>query len=204
MFVLPLSKFSSINQLNQKVMRQITAKICFAFEQGRTLKIDNSETDGTSLWLFGNKIAEWRQGEIWITDAGWQSQTTKERLNGLGGVNIVQRAGSWYLNGNLWQGEWTSINENNGITPTPQEVVQFDITSEWKGNYSKPIYSVYHTHTEAEILQIEFMLSAIGIPTTKTYSDTDGEYKPNHFIVVPVAEFERAKQFLTKVSLETL
>jgi len=185
-------------------MRQITAKICYAFEQGRTLKIDNSETDGTSLWLFGNKIAEWRQGEIWITDAGWQSKTTKERLNGLGGVNIVQRAGNWYLNGNFWQGEWTSVNENNGIVATPQEVVQFDITSEWKGNYSKPIYSVYHTHTEAEILQIEFMLSAIGIPTTKTYSDTDGEYKPNHFIVVPVAEFERAKQFLTKVSLETL
>ena len=71
-------------------MRQITAKICYAFEQGRTLKINNSETDGTSLWLFGNKIAEWRQGEIWKTDAGWQSKTTKERLNGLGGVNIVQ------------------------------------------------------------------------------------------------------------------
>jgi hypothetical protein len=191
-------------------MRQITARICTAFEQRRTLKINNSQTDGTSLWLFGNKIAEWREDGIWITDAGWQSKTTKERLNGLTGVQITQRAGSWYLNGNLWQGEWTSVSANNtwisidgsgGIFAVldamsrPQEP-QFDTTSEWNGKYSKPIYSVFHTHVESELQAIERSLNYLDIQTRRMYSDTDREYKPNHFIIVPVSEFDRAKTLI--------
>lgn len=173
-------------------MSQITEKICTAFEQRRTLKIDNSKTDGTSLWLFGNKIAEWREGEIWISNAGWQSKTTKERLNGLTGVRIQQRAGSWYLNGNFWQGEWTSVNENNGIVATPQEVVQFDITSEWKGNYSKPIYSVAHKYTKADLFACECILNANGIVHRIIESDTEGEYKPNYFLVVRPQDYDLA------------
>jgi len=185
-------------------MRQITFDIVNAFEGRRAKKINNSETDGTSLWLFGNKIAEWREDGIWITDAGWQSKTTKERLNGLTGVSIQQRAGNWYLNGNFWQGEWTSVNENNGIVATPQEAVQFDTTSEWKGKYSKPIYSVFHTHIEAEVEKVEYLLWIMGIPTKKMYSDTDGEYKPNHFVVVPIAEFDKASEFMKKVKTESI
>jgi hypothetical protein len=86
-------------------MSQITTKICAAFEERRELKIDNSNTDGESLWLFGNKIAKWVDGEIWITNAGWSSKTTKDRLNGLSRVSIRQASGSWYLNGNYWEGE---------------------------------------------------------------------------------------------------
>ena len=90
-------------------MRQITQKIVTAFEQRRALKIDNSETDGTSLWLFNNKIAEHREGGIWITNAGWSSKTTKERLNGLRGVHITQKKGEWYLNGHRCGGEWVYL-----------------------------------------------------------------------------------------------
>ena len=35
----------------------------------------------------------------------WFSKTTKERLNALPNVSIVQQKGNWYLNGNFWQGE---------------------------------------------------------------------------------------------------
>ena len=185
-------------------MRQITFDIVNAFEGRRAKKINNTETDGTSLWLFGNKIAEWREDGIWITDAGWSSVTTKERLNGLTGVSITQRAGSWYLNGNLWQGEWTSVNENNGIIPTPQEDVEFDTTSEWKGKYSVPNYSVFHTHIEEEAEKVEHLLMIMGIPTKRMYSDTDGEYKPNHFVVVPVADFDKACEFMKKVKVEAV
>jgi len=175
-------------------MSQITEKICLAFEQRRTLKVDNSETDGTSLWLFGNKIAEWREGEIWITNAGWQSKTTKERLNGLTGVSITQRAGSWYINGNFWQGEWTSVNENNGIVSTPLEEVQFDITSKWiaSGKYSKPIYSVAHEYSLADLFAYECLLNANGIKYRIIESDTEGEYKPNYFVVVEPQNVELA------------
>jgi hypothetical protein len=187
-------------------MRQITRQIVTAFEQRRALKIDNSETDGTSLWLFGNKIAEYREGGIWITNAGWSSVTTKERLNGLTGVHITQKKGEWYLNGNFWQGEWTSVNENNGIVSTPLEEVQFDITSKWiaSGKYSVPNYSVFHTHIEEEVEKVEYLLMIMGIPTKKMYSDTDGEYKPNHFVVVPITEFDKACEFMKKVKTESI
>jgi hypothetical protein len=41
---------------------------------------------------------------MYITDCGWRTRTTKERLNGLEGVNIVQRDFQWYLNGVVWDG----------------------------------------------------------------------------------------------------
>ena len=185
-------------------MRQITDRICRAFEQGRVLKIDNSETDGQNLWLFGNKIAQFRNGEIWITDAGWSSKTTRERLNGLSGVQISQRAGSWYLNGNLWQGEWTSVNENNGIGPsrvveqTLELQVEFDVTSEWiksKG-YSRPIYSVAHRHTKEDLFEVEVHLNAYQIAYRFLENDTAGEYKPNHFLIVMPSDYELALKIL--------
>ena len=182
-------------------MRVTTERICNAFESRRTLTLGNSRTDGTSLWLFGNKIAEWREDGIWITNAGWNSNTTKERLNGLTGVSIQQTAGSWYLNDNLWQGEWTSVNENNGIRPTPQEVEHFDTTSVWNGKYSKPIYSVFHTHIEADAQHVLFGLNLGGIPAKQMYSDTDGEYKPNYFVVVPIVEFDKACEFVERIKI---
>ena len=186
-------------------MRVTTEKICNAFESRRALSLGNSKTDGTSLWLFGNEIARWKDGEIWITNAGWRSATTKERLNGLTGVHVTQRAGDWYLNGNFWQGEWTNVRENNS-TPqaTPQEVVEFDTTSEWKGKYSAPNYSVFHTHIDEEVEKVEQLLMIMGIPTKRMYSDTDGEYKPNHFVVVPVADFDKACEFMKKVKVEAV
>lgn len=61
--------------------------------------------------LHGNTIAKRAVGsnEILITNAGWFSTTTKERLNGLPGVSVCQKKGVWFLNGNEWNGEWTSV-----------------------------------------------------------------------------------------------
>lgn len=71
--------------------------------------MSNTHTDGTALFLHGNKIAEWRGGELWITNAGWSSNTTKERLNGLPGVRIFQKAGQWFLNEAKWDGSWVKV-----------------------------------------------------------------------------------------------
>lgn len=193
-------------------MRQITAEVTRAFEQRRVFKKGNSRTDGTAMYLFENKIAEWREDGLWISNAGWSSSTTKERLNGLTGVRVHQRAGVWYLNGYWWSGEWVNVDvHSRRAEPRPQQVeepqpeeVEFDTTSEWNGKYSVPKYAVYHTNVEAELPSIEFALSVIGIPTRRMYSDTDGEYKPNHFIVVPVDEFDRAYNFMNKVSVEAV
>lgn len=95
-------------------MRQITDRIVGAFEARTPDRLNNTETDGTSLFLHGNKIAEWnRNGEagLHITNAGWSSNTTKERLNGLRGVSISQKAFRWYLNGKEWNGDWVNVSE---------------------------------------------------------------------------------------------
>jgi hypothetical protein len=64
------------------------------------------------LKLFGNKIAAIESdGRLWISNAGWDTKTTKERLNGLPGVSIQQKKGEWYLNGNQWDGNPTYVHQ---------------------------------------------------------------------------------------------
>ena len=185
-------------------MRQITQKIVHAFNGRYALKIDNSRTDGESLWLFDNKIAEWRiYGGLWISNAGWNSKTTKERLNGLSGVHIQQVRGNWFLNGRAWDGGWVNVNAwNDGAESVPEESVQepeFDVTSEWMAEgYSKPVYAVFHSLKEASIEPVEAMLNGEGIPTRKTESDTDGVYRPNYFVVVRPEDVDKAVEKLSE------
>lgn len=174
-------------------MRLITTKICRAFEQRVALKIDNSRTDGRSLWLFDNKIAEWRNDGLWVSNAGWKSKTTKERLNGLTGVRVQSLRGTWYLNDMAWDGGW--INVSTMTTEEEVEVVeQFDITSEWmSAGYSKPVYAIFHTNAQEELDAIEFKLQSSGIPSRRMESDTAGKYKPNYFVVVRPEDFKNSQ-----------
>lgn len=72
-------------------------------------RIGNTVSDGLTLKLHGNTIAEWRDGSLWVTTAGWNTSTTKDRLNGLAGVRVHQNNWDFYLNGQKWGGEWTQI-----------------------------------------------------------------------------------------------
>lgn len=101
--------------------RKVTKNIVNAFVNHRSAKEGNSKTDGTTLWLHGNAIAQWRDGVIWITNAGWQTSTTKERLNGLPNVRIYQKDFSWYLNGKPWDGRWTPVSQENPNKRNPRQ-----------------------------------------------------------------------------------
>lgn len=95
-------------------MRKVTQEIARAFLNGETRIVGNSMTDGEKLFLHGNLIACKRMAGqtkdgLYITNAGWPSNTTKERLNGLPGVSIYQKKGVWYLNGNEWDGSFAKI-----------------------------------------------------------------------------------------------
>lgn len=104
-------------------MRKITKESIEAFNELKPFKQNNTEVkilwleNGVPVWaelhLFGNKIAEIhktkRKRVLKITNAGWKSNTTKERLNALEGVHIHQKQGVWYLNGEEWNGELTQI-----------------------------------------------------------------------------------------------
>ena len=91
-------------------MKKITKSVIGAFLNGQKLSISNTSTDGKKLFLHGNLIAEKRIDGLYITNAGWQSNTTKERLNGLPSVSIYQKNGFWFLNGDRWDGGWIKVN----------------------------------------------------------------------------------------------
>lgn len=80
-----------------------------AFKEQKAKKLSNTESTRKKLLLFGNTIAKWRNNKIWITNAGWRTKTTKDRLQTLG-ANLRQIKGEWYLNGELWDGNWIKIN----------------------------------------------------------------------------------------------
>ena len=87
-------------------MRKITLQAVTAFMMGQNFSSGNTrvvcEGRFATLRLHGNAIANRDGNTVMLTDAGWQTTTTKERLNGLlevmgkAGMKISQRKGVWY------------------------------------------------------------------------------------------------------------
>lgn len=96
-------------------MRAITNNAINAFINNQSFSEGNtvvSPSNGNNyLYLFGHIIAIKNKdtGDIKITNAGYFTATTKERLNALPNVNISQRKGVWYLNGKEWDGKLIEI-----------------------------------------------------------------------------------------------
>ncbi len=97
-------------------MRKITIETVMAFMEARPFKKDNMQVEVllncTILRLHGNAIA-YRYNDpdrtLTITNCGWKSATTKERLNAIPGVHIRQTKGQWYLNGEVWDGKLIDV-----------------------------------------------------------------------------------------------
>ena len=63
-------------------MRKESLKIANAFANGTPAAAARTTTDGQTVWLHGNRIAQREQdGSVWVTLAGWGTVTTRERLN---------------------------------------------------------------------------------------------------------------------------
>lgn len=101
-------------------MRKITQEAVHAFYRGINFKKQNMEVvvDGYSVYmkLHNNTIAkilfidgDMNTGILSISNAGWNTTTTRERLNGLDGVRVTTKKGQAYLNGEKWDGEWITI-----------------------------------------------------------------------------------------------
>jgi hypothetical protein len=93
-------------------MRKITSESVSAFLNKKPFRKSNMSVDSYGnefrLQLHGNTIAKIDElGNIWVSDGGWDSNTTKERLNGIPGVRVHQKNWKWYLNGILWDGNFT-------------------------------------------------------------------------------------------------
>ena len=97
-------------------MRKVTEQIIRAFESGKNLRVSNSEVKanatGVYMYLFGNLIARRVGNRVQITMAGYNTNTTRERLNGLKGVSLCQRNFTPYLNGKeINPCEWYTVEQ---------------------------------------------------------------------------------------------
>ena len=86
-------------------MRKITQQAVNAFKQSKNFKSGATEVHqrigGTELVLHGHIIARNIDGEgLSINLCGWNTPTTRERLNGLPLVRVNTKQGQAFLNGN--------------------------------------------------------------------------------------------------------
>lgn len=80
-------------------MRKVTETIKRAFESKKAVTCGNTYTDGKAVYLHGNKIIERRANGIFATLAGWNTPTTRERVNGITGAGFHQKNFEPLLNG---------------------------------------------------------------------------------------------------------
>ena len=99
-------------------MRKITKEACKAFYNKIEYKKSNTQVEVengvATLYLHYNKIAVLDENNrLSICDGGYNSRTTRERLNGLENsffyVYVKMHKGSLYLNNKSWDGKWTEI-----------------------------------------------------------------------------------------------
>ena len=95
-------------------MRKITSEAVSAFLERKPFRKSNMSVEANGnefrLKLHGNTIASIDElGVLSVSNAGWASNTTKERLNGIPGVRVHQKNWNWFLNGVEWDGSWKRI-----------------------------------------------------------------------------------------------
>ena len=95
-------------------MRKITEEAIEAFYKRKRFKKQNTEVHvgefTTTLRLHGNTIAILHYNdEVDITTANWNTNATRERLNGLRGVHVSSKKGELILNGSPWDGKLTRL-----------------------------------------------------------------------------------------------
>ena len=97
-------------------MSNLTHDSVEAFMNAVPFKKSNMKVDVldnvTILRLHGNAIAYLYndpQRTLSITNCGWFSKTTKERLNAIPGVSVKQKNFDWYLNDVKWDGNLVDV-----------------------------------------------------------------------------------------------
>ena len=97
------------NPLKSSQMRKIESQMCAAVQSNKDWQSGNTsvhfdpETGVSIVRLHGNKIAEIDDTSMTIFDGGWQSVTTKSRLNALcsefciAGEGVFQRNFKWFV-----------------------------------------------------------------------------------------------------------
>ena len=108
-YLIRVEGFHFTNVLNFLLMRKIETQMCQAVQSNKDWQSGNTsvhfdpETGVSIVRLHGNKIAEVSDNDMTIFDGGWQSVTTKSRLNALcdyfcvDGEGVVQKDFKWFV-----------------------------------------------------------------------------------------------------------
>ena len=111
-------------------MSQISRAAAKALHQGMIFNGGNTTVQGVltplgmswEMRLHGNLIAKltpypdvWAlcnppQNHLFVSTCGYDTQTTRSRLNALNGVHVQKVRGVLHLNGEPWDGETSAIN----------------------------------------------------------------------------------------------
>lgn len=103
------TKRNRLSTFSLLIMRKIESQMCAAIQSSSNWTSSNTavyfdETTSTSVVrLHGNKIAEITDDTMTIFDGGWQSTTTKSRLNALcdefcvAGEGVFQKNYKWFV-----------------------------------------------------------------------------------------------------------
>ena len=90
-------------------MRKIESQMCAAVQSNKNWKSGNTEvtvdkeTNTSSVYLHGNLIATVTDNDMTIYDGGWQTNTTKSRINALcsefciAGECVFQENFQWFV-----------------------------------------------------------------------------------------------------------
>ena len=103
----PVPIMTSVQTNRFSLMRKIEQQMCAAIKADKNWSSGNTQVvtnDGVStVYLHGNKIAMVDDTTMTIFDGGWQSNTTKSRLNALcsefciSGEGVFQKDFAWYV-----------------------------------------------------------------------------------------------------------
>lgn len=97
-------------------MRKTTRTVATAFINGKSCKVNNTESTGSVLYLHDNAIARHCNGRVQVSLAGWNTVTTRERVNGVltliqSDYGVSQKDGAPRLT--KWRNGWTIVKDMN-------------------------------------------------------------------------------------------
>ena len=128
------------HSLNSLIMRKIEQQMCAAIQKninwqsGNTSVHFNEETGESIVRLHGNKIAVVSDNDMTIFDGGYQSNTTKSRLNALcdefciAGEGVFQKNYQWFVR--------KFVGAINGQNVFKNEEFESGYIFAWSPNYS--------------------------------------------------------------------
>lgn len=90
-------------------MRIVTRKAVAALMNGKTFSSKNTQVQDGCMYLYGKPIARLDSDSMIISTCGWNTLTTRERLNGLPNVKVFVKRGQLYLNDFPWDGRQIAI-----------------------------------------------------------------------------------------------